>query len=426
MGGPERYIRSELQRMGVPIRHRIKITRIKDDKQRAAYIRDRNREEEARAPLRRKVWDAYKATHIVHLGVDIHWNDVVGVDFFDPYQRRQRLEDSALPELETVDQLIERMREAVPELDLPMLRWFCYHRDVAKTLHYRPFVIPKKSGGVRHIWAPMPKLKALQKWILHNVAERLPKHGAGHGFIAGRSILTNARAHVDSQVVVGMDLKDFFPSLTFPRVKGIFRSAGYLEGISTLMALICTEAPRFPTRLDGETVYVATGPRCLPQGSPASPALTNAASMRLDRRLAGYARKFGWRYTRYADDLTFSYPNSGDGKPRVDRLIQVAKDIARAEGFTVHPDKTHVMGPGDRQEVTGLVVNGDDQPRVPREFRRMLRAAVNNLQQGKPFHEDENVQTLNGYASFLFSTDPEAGQQRFEELQALTDTLQEG
>jgi hypothetical protein len=282
MGGPERYIRSELKRMGVPVRNRIKITRIKDDKQRAVYIEARRREEEARAPLRRKVWEAYQATHLVHLGLDLHWNDVVGVDFFDPYQRRQRLEDNDLPELETVAQLIERLQEAVPDLNLPMLRWLCYHRDVATTIHYKPFTIPKRSGGVRHIWAPMPKLKAIQRWILHNVAERLPKHGAAHGFLVGRSILTNAEAHTDSQVVVGMDLKDFFPTLTFPRVKGIFRAAGYLEGIATLLALLCTESPRYVTRLNGKTVYVATGPRCLPQGLPVSPALINVVCLRLD------------------------------------------------------------------------------------------------------------------------------------------------
>lgn len=425
MGGPERYISSELQRMGVPVRRRIKITRIKDDKQRAAYIKARQREEEARAPLRRKVWEAYKATHMVHLGVDIHWNDVVGVDFFDPYQRRQRLEDNALPELETVNQLVERLQEAVPDMNLPMLRWLCYHRDVAKTIHYKPFVIPKRSGGVRHIWAPMPKLKATQKWILHNVAERLPKHGAAHGFVAGRSILSNARMHTDSQVVVGMDLKDFFPTLTLPRVKGVFRSAGYLEGIATLLALLCTESPRLPTRLGKETVYVATGPRCLPQGSPASPAITNAACLRLDRRIAGYAQKFGWRYTRYADDLTLSYPNSGDGRPKVDRLIKVLNDIVADEGFTVHPDKTHVMGPGSRQEVTGLVVNGKDEPRVPSEFRRKLRAAIHNIRQGKDFHEDESIQTLNGFASFIFSTDAEQGRERFEELSAIAEGLTE-
>ena len=106
MGGPERYIRSELKRMGVPMRTRIKITRIKDEKRLKAYIADRKKEEDARAPLRRKVWDAYKAAHLVHLGLDLHWNDVVGVDFFDPYQRRQRLTDNALPELESVEQLL--------------------------------------------------------------------------------------------------------------------------------------------------------------------------------------------------------------------------------------------------------------------------------------------------------------------------------
>ena len=425
MGGPERYISSELKRMGVPMPARTKITRIKDDKRLKAYIAARKREEDARAPLRRKVWDAYKATHLVHLGLDLHWNDVVGVDFFDPYQRRQRLTDNARPELETVEQLVESLAEAVPDMNIPMLRWLCYHREVAKTVHYRPFTIPKKSGGVRHIWAPMPKMKATQRWILSNIAERLPRHGAAHGFTVGRSIITNARAHVDSQVVISIDLKDFFPSFTFPRVKGIFRSAGYMEGIATLLALLCTEAPRMPLRHRGETVYVATGPRCLPQGSPASPALTNAACMRLDRRLAGLVAKCGWRYTRYADDMTFSYPNSGHGRPRVDRLLGVITTIVREEGFTVHPTKTTVMGPGTRQEVTGLVVNGSGEPRVPREFRRMLKAAVNNVQQGKPYHDDESVHTLQGYASFLFSADPEAGRQRLQEVAALTEGLTE-
>lgn len=425
MGGPEKYILSELKRMGVTVRRRIKITRIKDERKLKAYIADRKREEEARAPLRRKVWEAYKAAHMVHLGLDFHWNDVVGVDFFDPYQRRQRLEDNELPEIETIAQLIERLQEAVPDLDLPTLRWLCYHRDVATTIHYKPFTIPKKTGGVRHIWAPMPKLKAIQRWILDNIAERLPKHGAAHGFMVGRSILSNARMHTDSQVVVGMDLKDFFPTVTLARVKGVFRAAGYLEGIATLLALLCTESPRHITRVNGKTVYVATGPRCLPQGSPASPAITNAACLRLDRRIDGYAKKFGWRYTRYADDLTLSFPAGGKGQPKVERLIKVVNDIVADEGFVVHPDKTHVMGPGTRQEVTGLVVNGADEPRVPSEFRKNLRAAIHNLRQGKDFHEDESIQTLNGYASFIFSTDADQGRQRFEELEAIASGLQE-
>jgi RNA-directed DNA polymerase len=422
-GGPEAYILSELKRAGVPVRKRVNITRIKDDKLRAAYIADRKREEDARGPLRRKVWDAYRATHLVHLGLDIYWNDVVGVDFFDPYQRQQRLADSALPELETVDQLIGCLREAVPELDVPTLRWFCYHREVARSLHYRPFTIPKKTGGVRHIWAPLPRLKAMQRWILDNVAERLPRHGAAHGFVVGRSIVTNARVHTGAQVLVNVDLKDFFPTFTFPRVKGIFRSAGYLEGISTLLALLCTEAPRLPLTVDGEQLFVASGPRCLPQGSPASPALTNAACLRLDRRLAGYAARGGWRYTRYADDLTFSLPTGSDYGPRVRALLAAIHEITAAEGLTVHPDKTSVRRPGQRMEVTGLVVNGEGEPRVPRAFRRRLRAALHTLEQGRALPEHESPARLLGNAAFLYSADPEEGRRQLEALRALIGPL---
>jgi len=423
MGGPKRYIRSELDRAGVPVRKRVNITRIKDDKLRAAYIADRKLEEDARSPLRRKVWDAYRATHLVHLGLDIHWNDVVGVDFFDPYKRKQRILDNALPEIESVDQLIGHLREAVPEMDVPTLRWFCYHREVARALHYRPYTIPKKSGGVRHIWAPLPRLKALQRWILHNIAERLPRHGAAHGFVVGRSIVTNARAHTGAQVLVNADLKDFFPTYTFPRVKGIFRAAGYLEGIATLLTLLCTEAPRLPLTVDGEKLFVASGPRCLPQGSPASPALTNAACLRLDRRLAGYAAKGGWRYTRYADDLTFSLPTDSDSGQRVRALLQAIHIITADEGLTVHPDKTTVRRPGQLMEVTGLVVNGSGEPRVPRAFRRRLRAALHNLEQGRPLPAGESPARLMGYAAFLHSADPEEGRRQLEALQAQLASL---
>ena len=98
------------------------------------------------------------------------------------------------------------------------LRWLCYHREAATSIHYRQFTLPKKSGGVRQIWALLPKLKAAQHWILRNIAERLTVHGAAHGFIPGRSIYSNAVEHSDAQVVVSLDLADFFPTFTFKRV----------------------------------------------------------------------------------------------------------------------------------------------------------------------------------------------------------------
>ena len=432
----EGYIDSELRRRGVKVHYRQKVQELVG-KTKKAYIEKARAEHKVYVELRAKVWDAFKSNNIVHLGNDIfwqddiHWRDSVsdstraGEDFYDPHQRYRRLIDNDLPTLENPAELVQALGITIQEL-----RWFTYHRDAAKTLHYRPFTIPKKSGGERQIWAPRPKLKAIQHWVLYNIAERLPVHAAAHGFVRGRGIGTNADEHTDSRVIISMDLADFFPSFTFRRVKGIFRSAGYLEGIATLLALLCTEAPRQQKKIGDQTYYIATGSRCLPQGSPASPALTNSACMRLDRRLTGLAEKFGWRYTRYADDLTFSFPVSDDRKPLTEQLIKWITEIANSEGFSVRTDKTKVMGGGNRQEVTGLVVNGQTDPRTPREIRKMLRAAIHNLKQGKPFQEGESLQTLIGYAAYVHSTHPEDGRRLLNELNDLpqgfgTETLQE-
>ena len=432
-GGPKEYVDAQLKQRGVEIVKRENILRYKRTYGQAAfekYLSSRAKEESVRDTINKQVWAAYKATHVVELGDGIFWSDHVGVDFFDPHDRYQRVEDNQLPKMETVSELVKHLQEAVPELDVPMLRWYCYNRDVAETVHYRSFSFPKKSGGVRYIWAPMPNMKAMQNWILKNVLERLTTHNAAHGFIRNRSIVSNANVHCNSQVVVGMDIKDFFPTFTFKRVKGIFRSAGYLEGISTLLALICTESPRRPMKIKDEEsgeekwVHVATGPRCLPQGSPASPMLTNVACVRLDRRLTGFAEKYGWRYTRYADDLTFSLPAGATENKDAAWLISRVSKIVADEGFAVHPDKTSIMGTGVAQEVTGLVVNGDYAgPRVPRKLREMLRAAIHNQEQGKEFHENESWHTLMGYASFVFSATPDKGRALLERLQGLLENL---
>ena len=130
-----------------------------------------------------------------------------------------------------------------------------------------------------------------------------------------------------------MDIKDFFPTVTVPRVKGIFRKAGFREQIATLLALLCTEAPREIVDHEGTTYYVSLGPRCLPQGAPTSPALTNTLCLRLDQRIHGLAKKYGWRYTRYADDLTFSLPANHKGAPHLGALMGLVKRIVADEGF---------------------------------------------------------------------------------------------
>ncbi|WP_410823290.1 reverse transcriptase family protein, partial [Methylobacterium oryzisoli] len=265
-------------------------------------------------------------------------------------------------------------------IPLAELRFLAYDRALSRISHYQRFTLPKKTGGERLISAPMPRLKRAQYWVLDAILGKVPVHEAAHGFVPGRSILTNARAHVGREVVVNLDLKDFFPTLTFRRVKGKFRGLGYPESVATVLALLCTEPDVDELDLNGERLFAARGPRRLPQGAPTSPMLTNLVCTRLDARLAALAGSLGFTYTRYADDMTFSA--SGEGAAKVSALLRYAGEIVAAEGFTVHPDKTRVMRRGRRQEVTGLTVN--ERVAVPRDTLRRFRALLHQIDTGGP------------------------------------------
>lgn len=146
----------------------------------------------------------------------------------------------------------------------------------------------------------MPKLKEAQRWILVNILNKLELHEAAHGFRRDRSIVSNAQPHVKQDVIINFDLKDFFPSISDRRVKGLFQSFGYWEAAATIFVLLCTELEVEAVELDGKTYYVARA------RSPASPTITNLLCRRLDRRLTAMAENLGFTYTRYADDLTLS------------------------------------------------------------------------------------------------------------------------
>ncbi|WP_435011630.1 reverse transcriptase family protein [Tundrisphaera lichenicola] len=417
-GGVRPYVEAQLSERGFLVPRRE--TDGMSDRERETYKKSLKAEAEERRKLSRRAWAAHKATHIVHLGEGVFWADGRGHDKWDLPDAETRAAENELPPLDSAGQLAEVLGMSVAEL-----RWMTYHRDVASSIHYRRFTIPKRDGSERAIWAPMPKLKEAQRWILRNVVEKLIVHGSVHGFLPGRSTFTNASAHPDSDLVVKVDLKDFFPTVTLPRVKGVFRKAGYREEVATLLALLCTEAPREVVEHEGKTLYVALGPRCLPQGAPTSPALTNTLGLKLDRRLSGLARKLGWRYTRYADDLTFSLPQSHQGPPRVGTLLGTVRRIIEAEGFAVHPDKTAVSRSGGRQRITGLIVNGDTPPRVPRDLRRKLRAAIHNRLRGKPAPEGESLSILIGWAAYVFMTDPLLGEKCLAELRKLDESATE-
>ncbi|WP_020394988.1 reverse transcriptase domain-containing protein [Thiolinea disciformis] len=401
-GSVNAYVREQMQKNGFMVARRPTDNMNKTELEK--YRQELKKEAAEQRRLNKEAWQAYKAKHIVHLGEGIYWTDDSSEDQWDVPNANKRLLENQLPAITKVPQLCEALKLSVNEL-----RWLCYQREVADKSHYTRFEIPKRSGGLRAIWAPLPKLKQAQHWILHEILDRLVVHGSAHGFIAGRSIATNAAEHTNSQVLVKVDIKDFFPSISWKRVKGVFRKAGYPEQIATLLALLCTESPREVVEHAGKQVYVALADRCLPQGAPTSPALTNVLCLRLDRRLTGFAQKAGWRYTRYADDLSFSLPATSKNPAEISRLLGTLKRVLGEEGFDLNDKKTRVIRQGAVQTVTGLVVNGEQSPRVSRVLKRQMRAAVHNLKQGKVLPEGESLQRLRGYAAYIAMTDRELG-----------------
>ncbi len=242
--------------------------------------------------------------------------------------------------------------------------------------HYR--VLGKPSGAIRLIEAPKQRLKALQRLILVRILDKITPHSAAHGFVKGRSVKTFIAPHVGQHVVLKMDLQDFFPSITGPRLQTIFRTIGYPESVADLLGGICTNAVSRRVWQLQEARLLYTRPH-LPQGAPTSPALANVCAYRVDCRLTGLARAAGAEYTRYADDLAFS---GGEEFERgVERFSTHVAAILLEEGFAVNHRKTRIMRQGVRQRLAGLVAN--ERPNIARvDFDRLKATLHNCIRQG--------------------------------------------
>jgi RNA-directed DNA polymerase len=212
-------------------------------------------------------------------------------------------------------------------------------------------------------------------------------------------------------VAINLDLENFFPSISYRRVKGIFGSLGYSEAVSTIFGLICTESDLTQIEMDGRNYYIAQTERHLPQGAPSSPALTNILCRRLDRRLQGLANSRGFTYTRYADDLTFSTTNPEKLRD-VGNILQGVGSIVAHEGLTVHPDKTRVLRQSQQQEVTGVVVN--EKLNVDRATLKRFRATLYQIEKdglaGKRWGKGEDVlMSIEGFANYVAMVNPAKG-----------------
>lgn len=304
--------------------------------------------------------------------------------------------------------VLSTFTEVAAALDLtpPELMWLVFERGAEGSSHYARFEIPKRAGGQRLISAPKPLLRAAQQWVRVNVLAPLPVSSSAAAFRPGRSIVDNARLHSGTACVIRLDLTSFFESVTFPRVRGFFESLGYNPGVATVLALICTDAPRARVTLDGQTHYVIIGERSLPQGGCTSPDLCNLITSRLDARLEGLARKFGYNYSRYADDLVFSaQQESTPASTVVSAVMRICSD----EGFQVNRQKTRTMRSPNRQLVTGLLVN--EGVRIARKDLRRIRSFLHRcetrgLEAVSTEIGKDAVAVAKGYFAYIFMVSP--------------------
>lgn len=379
-------------------------------KERRENAKRKKAEAKARREARREAIDRRKREDIIHLGLGVSGK------LNDRRSHVEKLQTAGLPVLSGPADVALALG-----LDVGQLRWLCFHDDASRVSHYRQFTVPKRSGGRRVLAAPLPHLKKAQRWVFDNILRKLEVEEPAHGFVRGRSTVTNAKPHVGRDLVINLDLEGYFPSVTFPRVRGFLEHLGYSPAAATILALLCTECPRRPMRYGGQRYHVAIGERSLPQGACTSPALANQVTKKLDRRLAGLCRSHGWRYTRYADDMSLSAPKGK--REEVGRLLGAVRRIVEDEGFVLNDAKRRIQRCGGQQLVTGVIVN--DKLGLPRKEVRQLRAILHNARKTGLEAQNRDGRRhfrawLRGKLAYLAMVDRDKGRAMLAELEKLS------
>ncbi len=341
--------------------------------------------------------------------------------------------DWPIARIGSVAALAERL-----ELSSGQLAWLADVRGLERTVeaeklrNYRYRWTPRRSGLPRLIEAPKARLKEIQRWVLREILDHVPAHDAAHGFTRGRSVLTHAALHTAQPIVLRIDLRDFFASVSAGRVYGIFRTLGYARGLAHTLTGLCSntiptivwsaaDRPRQP-HLIGPHFWLgrALATPHLPQGAPTSPALANLAAFGLDRRLSGLGSAFHLSYSRYADDLVFSGSRLTGRANRT--LLEMVGRIVGEEGFRINTDKSSLRTTAQRQVVTGVVVNA--HANVPRPDYDRLRAILHRMAIDGPGAYDpgrpvDRQAHLRGQVAWVNALNPGRG----EKLRRLLDAV---
>lgn len=247
----------------------------------------------------------------------------------------------------------------------------------------------KSSGGYRDLYCPSRKLKAVQAWILRNILEIIPLENSATAFRKGLNIKDNTEMHKNNKFIVCLDIKNFFDNIQRKWVYNLFLNLGYSKHVSLLFTNLCTYKGH------------------LPQGGVTSPCLSNILLKRFDRRIAGYAGARNITYTRYADDITLS-----KNEPAIlIKSINFIKKIINDEGFEINKNKTRILRPGSRREITGLIITDNNRISIGRKRKRKLRAEIHHyMYEKKEVWEDHKKlkNHLEGWMNFIKSVDEKA------------------
>ncbi len=279
----------------------------------------------------------------------------------------------SLPILENVDDLSQSLR-----LPKEVISKFSFNND----RYYHRIEMEKKSGGIRHIESPLKELKAIQRWVLRYILDKLSPSTYAKGFVRKKSILDNAKPHEGNQYVLNLDLKDFFTTVQASHVYTLFKNIGYNNNIAFILTSFCTKSGY------------------LPQGAPTSPALSNLVCLRLDHRISTYCKKRALTYTRYADDLCIS----GNKILILQKASYLIKDIICDEGFTINAKKEKFLGPKVRREVTGLTVT--PKITISKKNYCLYRKRIYDLVRTETPNKHEIIK---GILSFVRSIDKDKG-----------------
>ncbi len=370
--------------------------RMKEAKEKREETKQRRAHERHQRALK---WFERQQNEITYAGDD------VSIGLNNKQLDMTKLRNQGLPVIHNSISLANTMGITLNEL-----RFLSFNRKTSKVNHYQRFLVAKKTGGQRLISAPMPRLKRVQYWVLENILLKLPTEDCAHGFVPGKSIVSNSEQHVGQDVVINLDMKDFFPTIDYRRIKGLFLKMGYSEEVAIILALLCSEPDIDQLEMDGETWNIAKSKRFMPQGAPTSPMISNLICRKLDKRLKGLAAKFGYNYTRYADDLTFSASGASAGDAA--KLLRIVGEIIEAEGFVVHPEKTRIMRKNRHQEVTGITVN--EKLTIDRKTLKRFRALLFQIEkdgpEGKKWGAGNILSSIQGYANYVAMISKEKGE----------------